>query len=212
MIAFAIVPHQAKTSQPFSTEKIGTYLADLKVGGSMIPVSVLVKRNHEKPIPIFKPNLSVHEVIKDMTQSGIEAALIMDKDKILGIFSERDCMRPILLNGIDSRDLRVEDAMTKDVYCIGSNSLLDECLSVMSANNIGYLPVIDGSVLVDFISMKEVVEVLVDDRDFLIEQLVRYITGNQFTRRPLEQSLFLNKKTVIDEISLIDTENVYQMR
>jgi CBS domain-containing protein len=154
----------------------------------MIYIRDLFKKNRGKLIPVLSPDQSVYKAVKEMIQLDIEAYLIADENKVLGIFSENDYLNKLFLEGKDSKQTSVKEVMTKDIFYVGINKSLDECMNIMIAENIHHLPVNDGSTVVGFITIKDVIDAILEDRDLLIEQLFGYITGSQFNQRPEEYS------------------------
>src|SRR5690349_18047918 len=85
---------------------------------------------------------TVYDAIKDMAEKNIGALLIMDDEKLLGIFSERDYARKIILKGKNSHETQVEEIMTENVISVGSDYNIDKCMELMSERKIRHLPVI----------------------------------------------------------------------
>lgn len=119
----------------------------------------------------------VVDAAKLMTEKEIGAVLVVDNDKVVGIVSERDCVREFVVNS--AKELRVREIMTKQVVYIRPEQTSAECMALMNHKNIRHLPVMDGNELLGVISMKDVAKELIADQEFLIEQLENYIVGTQ---------------------------------
>ena len=153
-------------------------------------VKSLVRKRSHIILPTIDPQAKVLDALKKLEKLDVSALLVIDnKDKILGIFSERDYARKIFLEGRQSPFTLVQNVMTKEVLYVGLDNTIEECMFIMVEKGVRHLPVLDNNDLIDFLSMNDVVKSVVDDKDFLINQLTQYITGSQ-----ANQSKFLEKK------------------
>jgi CBS domain-containing protein len=123
------------------------------------------------------PRTIIFEALKVMADNEIGALLVTDKEKIEGIISERDYARKVILEGKSSRDLPVEDIMSKSVYYVKPENTVEECMAVMTEKRVRHLPVIEGEKIAGIISIGDVVKAVIDDQNFTIDQLVSYIKG-----------------------------------
>jgi CBS domain-containing protein len=101
----------------------------------------------------------------------------MEAGRVVGILSERDYARKVVLNGRWSRDTAVREIMTDKVLFVRPESTLADCMAIMSAKHIRHLPVMDGDQIAGVISIGDVVRALISEQAFLITQLENYITG-----------------------------------
>lgn len=124
-----------------------------------------------------RPADLVLDAIKTMAEKGVGALLVMDGDKLAGIFSERDYARKIVLEGRSSRDTAVNDIMTRDVILASPDQSIEECMSVMTENRIRHLPVVEDDRVIGIISLGDLVKVIIVEQKELINQLERYISG-----------------------------------
>ena len=121
------------------------------------------------------PDSSVFEAVKTMDKFKVGALMVIDKEELLGIISERDYTRKIVLKDRSSRSTKVSEIMTKKVVKIDPEASLEECMSVMGKNRVRHLPVVaDGKVL-GVISPTDLLLLTVSEKDHIIEQLERYI-------------------------------------
>jgi CBS domain-containing protein len=123
------------------------------------------------------PKTIIFEALKVMADNEIGALLVTGSGKIEGIISERDYARKVILEGKSSRDLPVEDIMSKSVYYVKPENTVEECMAVMTEKRVRHLPVIEGENLAGIISIGDVVKAVIDEQNFTIDQLVSYIKG-----------------------------------
>ncbi|GAB4297766.1 MAG: CBS domain-containing protein [Ignavibacteriaceae bacterium] len=124
------------------------------------------------------PDTTVFEALKIMAEKGIGALLVMDGDKIVGIMSERDYARKIILLGRSSKDVKVSEIMSEDVIYIDINQHTEACMALLTGKRIRHLPVFDKGKLAGLISIGDVVKAVIDEKEFEIEQLVNYIKNS----------------------------------
>jgi CBS domain-containing protein len=123
------------------------------------------------------PSTSVYDAISEMAAREIGALLVIDGDKVVGIITERDYARKIILEGKSSKNTPVSEIMTTRVIYVVPDQKLEECMALMSAKRIRHLPVLEGDRLVGMISIRDVVKEMISEREFIIDQLTRYISG-----------------------------------
>lgn len=122
------------------------------------------------------PDDSVFDALKKMADKNIGALLVLDGDELVGIISERDYARKVILKGKSSMDTPVRDIMTPRVLYIRANQSIEECMALMTDKRIRHLPVFDQDKLVGVISIGDVVKAFISHQEFVIEQLENYIT------------------------------------
>ena len=130
-----------------------------------------------KDIWSIAPNATVFEALRIMAQKNVGALLVIDQQKLVGIFSERDYARKVILEGKSSKDTAVGDLMTKDVYYIDPKNTLHECLAVITSRRIRHMPVLDNDRLIGIVSIGDVVKQIIEDQEFTIRELEKYISG-----------------------------------
>jgi len=136
---------------------------------------LLEQKGHE--IWSVPPAGSVYEALELMAEKRIGAVLVIDDGEVVGIFSERDYARKVILMGRASRDTPVEDIMTSAVIYADGGDTVEECMARMTARRIRHLPVLDGGELVGVISIGDLVKSIISEQKFIIEQLEQYISG-----------------------------------
>ena len=124
----------------------------------------------------ISPQASVLDAISLMADKGIGALLVMDDGRLVGIVSERDYARKIILQGRSSKDTSVAEIMTPKVYYVEPTHTIEECMALMTDKHIRHLPVLDNQRVVGVVSIGDVVKTIISQQRFLIEQLEQYIT------------------------------------
>jgi len=125
----------------------------------------------------ISPNITVFDALKILAEKNIGALVVTKNEKVVGIFSERDYARKIILKGKSSIVTTVNELMTKDVLYVSQTDSIDECMSLMSENHIRHLPVIEEGKLIAIISIGDVVKHIIKHQKFQIRELEKYIKG-----------------------------------
>lgn len=123
------------------------------------------------------PDATVFEAIQIMAEKGVGALLVMEWSRLVGVISERDYTRKIVLKDRSSRATMVRDIMTEKVIHVAPDTSIDECMMLMSDNRIRHLPVLEGERVVGVMSVKDVLHNIISEKQSLIQQLESYITG-----------------------------------
>ena len=123
------------------------------------------------------PGDSIFKALELMREKNVGAVLVVESDILLGIFSERDYARKVVLEGKASKSTAVRDAMTTKVAYVRPHQTVEECMALMTDKRIRHLPVFDGESLIGVISIGDVVRLKISEQEFIIEQLENYITG-----------------------------------
>jgi CBS domain-containing protein len=124
-----------------------------------------------------KPTDTVLAALGVMAEHDIGAVLVMDADKLVGVLSERDYARKVVLAGRSSKDSPVKDVMTAHVVCVSPERSVDECMALMTNKRLRHLPVVDHKRVVGIVSIGDLVKATIDDQQFTITQLQSYIAG-----------------------------------
>ena len=123
------------------------------------------------------PNASVYDAMKLMADKGIGALLVMEGAKLVGIISERDYARKVILQGRSSRTTSVHEIMTTRVAYAEPEQNIEECMALMTEIRIRHLPVIEAGEVRGVISIGDLVKSIIAEQKFIIEQLERYISS-----------------------------------
>jgi len=140
-------------------------------------VTELLKSKPARPMVTVKPEDTVLEAIKILAREDIGAAVVVSGDRLVGIFSERDYTRKIVLKGRSSESTRVEEIMTANVVCVSPRAKTRDCMALMSEKNIRHLPVVEEGRVVGMVSIRDIVTDIIADQEFTISQLENYISG-----------------------------------
>jgi len=132
-----------------------------------------------KPTQIFSvtPSTSVLDALKLMTEKNISALLIMEHDELLGIFTERDYARKIILHGKSSIDTPISEAMTTNPITVKPTDSIELCMELMTEKHIRHLPVATADQVVGMVSIGDVVKFIIADQKQTISQLESYINS-----------------------------------
>ena len=134
-------------------------------------------RNKGREVFSIAPEANVFEALERMANHNIGALLVVSQDKMVGIVSERDCIRKVDLQGRNVKETPVSEIMTENVITVDCGQPLEECMSLMIDRNIRHLPVYDGSELVGLLSVRDVLREVIEVQQDMLSQLERYITG-----------------------------------
>ncbi len=132
----------------------------------------------DRPLAVVAPSDSVFHALSVMAQHDVGALLVLDGEQLVGIFSERDYARKIILQGKTSKDTLVREIMSDKVAYVTPSATLDECMALMTQKHFRHLPVLndDGGVA-GMISIGDLVKETISSQQFLISELERYISG-----------------------------------
>lgn len=129
-----------------------------------------------KDIWSIAPDETAFRALQIMDEKDIGALLVMENDKVVGIFSERDYARKVILKDKASKNTSVGELMTKDVVYVESSATVEECMALMTAKHIRHLPVFENEKLVGIVTIGDVVKQVISSQEYTIDQLERYIS------------------------------------
>ena len=125
----------------------------------------------------IEPDATVYSALELMAKHNIGALPVLDGGKLVGLVSERDYARKVILQGHNSRETRVSDIMSKYVTCASLGDEVQQCMAVMTEKRIRHLPVLDKGKLVGLVSIGDLVKSIIGEQQFVIEQMTQYIAG-----------------------------------
>ncbi|WP_043097262.1 CBS domain-containing protein [Kallotenue papyrolyticum] len=123
------------------------------------------------------PDATVFDALRLMADKGIGAVLVMDGERVVGILSERDYARKVALEGRASRETPVREIMTPRVVYARADQTVEEAMAIMTEKRVRHLPVFQGDQLVGIVSIGDLVKEIISDQQFMIDQLINYITS-----------------------------------
>lgn len=124
------------------------------------------------------PDTTVYHALELMVEKNVSALLVMEADKLAGIFTERDYARKVVLKGKSSRETAIGDIMTSSLITVSSASSIDECMELMTGKYIRHLPVLDAEKLTGIISIGDVVRTIIQEQKSIIGHMEQYIAGS----------------------------------
>jgi len=136
---------------------------------------ILQSKGHD--VWFVGPQTTVFDAVKLMSEKGVGALLVMENKKMVGIISERDYARKVILEGKSSRQTPVTDVMTKRVLWVAPERTVEECMALMTDKRVRHLPVVDNTRVVGMVSTGDLVKAIIAEQQIIIDQLQNYITG-----------------------------------
>ncbi len=136
-----------------------------------------ILNNKDKQIWSVEPKTSIFEALKIMSDKEIGALLVLEDEKLVGIFSERDYARKVILKGKSSKNTQVGELMTKKVLYIDPEQTINDCMAIMTDKHIRHLPVIENDKVIGMVTIGDVVNQIISEQEFTIHHLENYIMG-----------------------------------
>lgn len=126
-----------------------------------------------------QPGNTVFEALQKMAEKDVGAVIVVENDVLVGMFTERDYARKIILHGYTSKETKVGDFMTKEVYNVHPDTNIHDCMTIMTQKRIRHLPVVDQQKIIGIISIGDVVNYIIHQQDTTIKDLENYIYGGK---------------------------------
>ena len=142
----------------------------------MITIEQLLN-NKDDQIWSVESKTSIFEALIIMSDKEIGALLVIEDEKLVGIFSERDYARKVILKGKSSKNTQVGELMTKKVLYIDPEKTINDCMAIMTDKHIRHLPVIENDKVIGMVTIGDVVNQIISEQEYTIQQLENYITG-----------------------------------
>ena len=145
----------------------------------MKSAAYILKSKADASVYSVAPKATVFDALKLMADKNIGSLLVIESGTIVGIFTERDYARKVILMGRTSPQTMVREIMSPNVLFVGPDQTSDQCMALMTNGRLRHLPVMEGGQLLGLISIGDLVKDIISEQQFLIEQLERYITGER---------------------------------
>ena len=143
----------------------------------MTTVAEILKSKSDNSVYTIEPDATVFEAVSLMAQKNIGALLVVERERVVGIVSERDYARKVALMARSSRDTALRDIMSSPVMFVPPSQTSEECMALMTENRLRHLPVMEDGKLLGLISIGDLVKNIISEQQFIIEQLEHYISG-----------------------------------
>ena len=142
-------------------------------------VAEILRSKPDQTVYSIAPGVSVYDALRLMADRNIGALLVVEEGKIVGILSERDYARKVVLMDRSSKQTAVREVMTSSVMYARPDQTNEECMALMTDNRLRHLPVIDNGRLLGLVSIGDLVKDIISEQKFIIEQLQHYIQGQR---------------------------------
>ena len=144
----------------------------------MTTLEDFLKLNKNRKVLTISKDQSVIQALILMSENNIGAIIIVDTNDLpIGIFSERDYARKIILKGKSSKDTLLDEVMTKELITVTKNYKIDQCMKIMNEKGIRHLPVLENKKIVGIVSIRDVLKIMIEEQKELINHLQKFITG-----------------------------------
>jgi len=144
----------------------------------MITVEGILK-SKGREVWTITPETIVFDALKTMAEKNVGALVVLDKTGVVGILSERDYARKVILHGKSSKALKVTEIMSANVYSVNPEQNIEDCMTLFTNKRVRHLPVLQNNQLIGIISIGDVVKAIIADQESTIKHLENYITGSR---------------------------------
>jgi CBS domain-containing protein len=145
----------------------------------MTTVAQILGTKADRTVHTIAPTASVYEAVRLMADRNIGALVVVERGQVVGIVSERDYARKIVLMARASKDTPLSEIMSSPVMYVQPDQTSEECMALMTENRLRHLPVMDGGRLIGLVSIGDLVKATIAEQRFIIDQLEHYISGQR---------------------------------
>jgi CBS domain-containing protein len=142
-------------------------------------VAEVLMSKSDQTVHTIAPSATVFDALKRMAEKRIGALVVIEEGSIVGMITERDYARKIILMGRSSRETPVREVMTSPVLYVRKSHTNEECMALMTENRLRHLPVLEDGKLIGIVSIGDLVKDIIGEQRFIIEQLEHYIMGDR---------------------------------
>ena len=139
-----------------------------------------VLNTKQKDIWSIDPRSTAYKALQIMAEKDIGALLVINEGQLVGIFSEKDYARKVILKGKSSKETSVGELMTREVYSIAPDRPIEECMALMSATRSRHMPVFENNQLVGIVALGDIVNAIISKQEIIIHDLENYIRGDEY--------------------------------
>jgi len=148
----------------------------------MTTVRELLKERADKSVWSLTPDMTVLAALKEMAEHNVGAMPVLDGECLVGVYSERDYARNVVVKGAYTNDTLLSEAMVHDVVTVTQDETLEDCMRLMSEKHIRHLPVVEDCKLVGHFSIRDLMQWFIDQQKHKIDHLQNYIEGSGYGR------------------------------
>ncbi|MEB3766328.1 CBS domain-containing protein [Acinetobacter sp. MD2] len=143
----------------------------------MTSVAQVIQQKKDPSVYTISPTASIVDAVNLMASKDIGAVIVTNEGKMVGILSERDCARKVIIHSLIAEETLVQEIMTANVISVHLNNTVEECLTLMTNRHLRHLPVLDQGHLVGLVAIGDLVKATIEDQHNLIQQLQHYISS-----------------------------------
>jgi CBS domain-containing protein len=142
-------------------------------------IASILAQKKDQPVLSIDPEATVFEAIELMAQKNVGALPVLDNGHLVGIISERDYTRKVILKGKSSKEIAVKEIMTEQVLTVQPNTPVTECMRIVTERRVRHLPVMDKDKLIGILSIGDLLKWTISAQELAIDNLERFLTGNE---------------------------------
>ena len=142
-------------------------------------IASILAQKKDQPVCSIAPEATVFEAIELMAQKNVGALPVLDNGHLVGIISERDYTRKVILKGKSSKEIAVKEIMTEQVLTVQPNTPVTECMRIVTERRVRHLPVMDKDKLIGILSIGDLLKWTISAQELAIDNLERFFTGNE---------------------------------
>jgi CBS domain-containing protein len=142
-------------------------------------IASILAQKKDRPVWSIAPEATVFEAIELMAQKNVGALPVLDNGHLVGIISERDYTRKVILKGKSSKEIAVKEIMTEQVLTVQPNTPVTECMRIVTERRVRHLPVMDKDKLIGILSIGDLLKWTISAQELAIDNLERFLTGNE---------------------------------